>query len=41
MRLEFLIAFYRRSIPQAIHNKALKERVALNGHLRVVKPVGL
>ena len=40
-RLEFLIAFYRRSIPQAIHNKALKERVALNGHLRVVKPAGL
>jgi hypothetical protein len=41
MRLEFLIAFYRRSIPQAMNNKALKERVALNGHLRVVKPVGL
>lgn len=41
MRLEFLIAFYRRSIPRAIHNKELKERVALNGHLRVVKPAEL
>ena len=41
MRLEFLIAFYRRSIPQAIENRELKERVALNGHLRVIKPAPL
>ncbi len=37
MRLEFLIAFYRRSIPRAIHNKDLKERILLNGHLRMIK----
>lgn len=41
MRLEFLIAFYRRSIPKAIHNKDLKERILLNGHLRTIKPASL
>ena len=41
MRLEFLIAFYRRSIPRAIKDKDLKERVVLNGHLRVIKPAPL
>lgn len=41
MRLEFLIAFYRRSIPRAIHNKDLKERILLNGHLRTIKAAPL
>lgn len=41
MRLEFLIAFYRRSIPKAIHNKGLKERILLNGHLRTIRPAPL
>jgi Lon protease-like protein len=41
MRLEFLIAFYRRSIPRAIQNKDLKERILLNGHLRTIKPAPL
>lgn len=41
MRLEFLIAFYRRSIPRALRDKDLKERVVLNGHLRVIKPAPL
>lgn len=41
MRLEFLIAFYRRSIPRAIKDKDLKERVLLNGHLRTIKPATL
>lgn len=41
MRLEFLIAFYRRSIPHALKDRDLKERVVLNGHLRIIKPAPL
>ena len=41
MRLEFLIAFYRRSIPKALENKDLKDRILLNGHLRTIRPAPL
>ena len=41
MRLEFPIAFYRRSIPRAIKDRDLKERVILNGYLRTIKPAPL
>jgi len=41
LRLEFLIAFYRRTIPVALKDRDLKDRVVLNGHLRVIKPAPL
>lgn len=40
-RLEYLIAFYRRSIPKAIDDVQLKERIALNGHIRTISSIRL
>lgn len=40
-RLEYLIAFYRRTIPKAIDDAQLKERIALNGHIRTISSIRL
>ena len=40
-RLDYLIDFYRRSIPRAMDDAELKERILLNGHLRTISSIRL
>ncbi len=36
-RLDYLIAYYRRTIPKALADQELRDRVALNGHIRSIR----